>query len=35
VLFSMLAPILGPGRYGEFSIVMVFVGLASSCSAME
>jgi O-antigen/teichoic acid export membrane protein len=25
-LFSILAPILGPGPYGEFSIVMVFVG---------
>jgi O-antigen/teichoic acid export membrane protein len=28
VLFSILAPILGPGRYGEFSIVMVFVGFS-------
>jgi O-antigen/teichoic acid export membrane protein len=26
VLFSILAPILGPGAYGEFSIVMVFIG---------
>ena len=26
VLFSILAPILGPGPYGEFAIVMVFIG---------
>jgi O-antigen/teichoic acid export membrane protein len=26
VLFSILAPILGPGPYGVFSIVMVFIG---------
>ena len=26
VLFTVLAPILGPGPYGVFSIVMVFVG---------
>src|SRR5262245_39986890 len=26
-LFSILAPILGPGPYGEFSIVMVFIGV--------
>ena len=26
VLFSILAPILGPGAYGEFAIVMVFIG---------
>jgi O-antigen/teichoic acid export membrane protein len=25
-LFSILAPILGPGPYGEFAIVMVFIG---------
>ena len=25
-LFTVLAPILGPGPYGEFSIVMVFIG---------
>jgi PST family polysaccharide transporter len=25
-LFTILAPILGPGPYGEFSIVMVFIG---------
>jgi O-antigen/teichoic acid export membrane protein len=30
VLFSILAPILGPGPYGVFSIVMVFIGSASS-----
>lgn len=27
VLFAILAPILGPRPYGEFAIVMVFVGL--------
>jgi O-antigen/teichoic acid export membrane protein len=26
VLFSILAPVLGPGPYGVFSIVMVFIG---------
>lgn len=26
VLFSILAPIIGPGPYGAFSIVMVFIG---------
>jgi O-antigen/teichoic acid export membrane protein len=26
ILFSILAPILGPGPYGVFSIVMVFIG---------